>query len=290
MIGLKNIPLVQERLARISFLITKKEANLNLPDKVYDYAEVDMTTKQSKIYKRIATKLVHEIENESKRMSTDHILTKLLRLAQITSGHLTWDKQVNPLTLEESGGVTEQISELNPKVEYVVSELLDPEWDPNSKVLAWACFVEDLRVLSAKLTELGINHVGYHKVINNKYKVRDAEAAEDKINLDPECRVLLANPASAGTGLNFIGYDKDNPDSSTMYVDREIFISCNWSHLVRSQGEDRAHRRDTRAPSVRITDLIVPDTIDEEIRERLKYKKQMAMEIQDVKEILRKLI
>ncbi|MEK0337675.1 MAG: SNF2-related protein, partial [Nitrosopumilus sp.] len=42
LIGLKNIPLVQERLSRISFLITRKEAKLKLPSKVYDYAEVSM--------------------------------------------------------------------------------------------------------------------------------------------------------------------------------------------------------------------------------------------------------
>jgi len=292
LIGLKNIPLIQERLARTSFLITKKEANLRLPEKLYDYAEVDMTSEQAKVYSKIASQLVHEIENDldSKRMSTDHILTKLLRLAQITSGHLTWDKVVNPNSLEITGGNVEQISEVNPKVNYIIDEIQSADRDPNGKMIIWVCFIEDLRILSQRLAELNINHVGYHKVIKEKYKVRGPEIAEEVINLDDSCRVFLGNPASAGTGLNFLGYDKDNPKSSTMYVDREIFMSCNWSQIIRGQGEDRAHRRDTRAPSVRITDLIVPDTIDEEIRERLKSKKQMAIEIQDIKQFLRKLL
>ncbi len=290
LIGLKNVPLIQERLARISFLLTSEEANIQLPDKVYDYAEVDMTTKQAKIYKRIATQLVHEIEGGLDRMTADHILTKLLRLAQITSGHLTWDKQVDMNTLKTSGGHTEQIDDVNPKVNYVIDEILDPDRDPNGKMLIWACFIEDLRILSQRLTGAGINHVGYHKKISDKHRVKDAEAAEHVLNFDSSCKVFLANPASAGEGLNLIGYDRDHPENSTTYVDREIFVSCNWSYIIRSQGEKRGHRRDARSPSVRITDLVVPNTIDEEIRERLRYKKDMAMEIQDIKQILRKLI
>jgi SNF2 family DNA or RNA helicase len=293
LIGLKNVPLIQERLARIAFLMTKEEANLNLPDKQYDYAEVDMTARQAKIYKNVATRLVHEIEAEleqstNKRITAQHILTKLLRLAQITSGHVAWDKDYNLETLEIIGGGVEQIDRINPKVQYVLDEINDPNRDPNGKIIVWACFIEDLRIISQRLAEEGINHVGYHKVTHSDYRVKDSVEAENKINFDDSCRVLLANPQSGGIGQNYLGYDKDNPDASTMYVDREIFFSCNWSHLQRSQAEDRAHRRDARAPGIRITDLIVPGTIDEEIRERLKYKKQMAMEIQDVKAILRK--
>ena len=296
LIGLKNVPLVQERLARITFLMTKKEANLDLPDKLYDIAEVDMTTRQYKIYKDIATRLIYEIEEElkqagtNKRITTQHILTKLLRLAQITSGHVAWDKDVDIDTLQVTGGGVEQIDKENPKVKYIIEQIQDPDRDPNGKMIIWACFVEDLRIVSHRLAELGINHVGYHRVTNEKYRVKDSVEAEYKLNFDDDCRILLANPQSAGIGQNFLGYDKDNPDASTMYVDREIFMSCNWSALQRSQAEDRAHRRDARAPGIRITDLIVSGTIDEEIRDRLKYKKQMALEIQDIREILKKVV
>lgn len=292
LIGIKNVPLIQERLARISYLLTSEEAGLKLPEKVYDFAEVDMTKEQVLVYKRIAAALVHEIENDlgSTRLTTDHILTKLLRLAQITSGHVTWDKVIDPISLKSSGGHTDQISSVNPKVNYVVDEIMSPERDPKGKMILWCCFVEDIRVLSAKLAELGINHVGYHRVVNDKYRVKGAAEAEEKFNLDDDCRVFLGNPASAGTGLNLLGYDRTNPDGSVLYLDREIFVSCNWSFIVRDQGEKRGHRRGSRSPSVRITDLIVSDTIDEEIRDRLRSKKKMVLEVQDIREILRKLL
>lgn len=294
LIGLRNMPLLQERLSRICFLMTKKEANINLPDVLYDFAEVDMTTKQAKIYKDVASKLVYEIENDlsndSKRITAEHILTKLLRLAQITAGYVTWDKIVDLETFTTTGGNVEQISEINPKVEYIISEVTDPNRDPNGKMMLWSCFIEDLRILSAKLSELNINHVGYHRCINEKYRVKDAPTAEHVINFDDSCKVFIGNPASSGIGQNFLGYDKDHPNNSKMYVDRQIFMTCNWSSLHRIQAEARAARRDARAPSIRITDLVIPGTIDMEIRDRLQNKKQMAMEIQDLRDILKRLL
>lgn len=293
LVGIQNIPLIQERLARVAFMLTKDEANIQMPDKVYDFAEVDMSTRQGKIYKNLAVKLIHEIEESlgnDKRITADHVLTKLLRLAQITSGFVSWDGEVDPNTLEKTGGYIEQIDKTNTKVEYIVSEINCPERDPNGKMIIWAHFVEDLRVLSERLAELGIKHVGYHKVIAGEYRTKDAREAEVVFNSDPACRILLANPASGGTGQNFLGYDRENPDDSTMYVDREIYFSCNWSSVHRSQSEDRAVRRDARAPAVRITDLIVPDTIDEEIRERVRDKLATAMKIQDIKVLLEKLL
>jgi hypothetical protein len=57
----------------------------------------------------------------------------------------------------------------------------------------------------------------------------------------------------------------------------------------RAQSEDRAVRRGTRV-KVRITDLCVPETVDEEIRARVVDKKRMALETQDLRDILHKVL
>ncbi len=91
-LGMKNVPLLQERLARMAFLITKKEALPDLPEKVYDVVEVEMTEEQREIYNATARSLAITIENEQgldKEMSVNSVLTRLLRLAQITSGFVT---------------------------------------------------------------------------------------------------------------------------------------------------------------------------------------------------------
>jgi len=296
LIGFQNVPLIQERLARLAFLIKKSEANLNLPDKVYDLYEISMGAKQAEIYKKVATKLVVEIdaelaeaEAEGRHITVDHILTKLLRLAQICSGFIKVDNEVDFENdeVQIQQGKIYQISEHNLKIEALI-ELIkeDLENDPNSKIIVWATFIEDLRIISLKLAEASINHIGYHSVIQSDYRVKGAAEAEVIINKNKECKVLVANPASAGVGLNFLGYDVDKPEEYSTYVNHEIYFSCNWSSVNRIQSEDRAHRRGTRT-NVRITDLIIPRTIDEEIRSRVNDKRKMAITIQDIRNILR---
>lgn len=291
--GFKNIPLIQERLARLAFLILKKDAGLNLPDKVYDLYEVKMTFAQAQMYKQMATRLVIEIDEmmataaaEGKNVTVDHILTKLIRLAQICSGFIKTDDIVDVEAETRERGEILQIDEHNPKIEATI-KLLREDWDndSNSKAIIWATFIEDIRAISQRLAEEGIKHTGYHKAIHPDYRVKDAAAAEDVINRDEECKVLVANPASAGVGQNFIGYDANRPDEYETYVNHEIYFSCNWSAVDRVQSEDRAHRRGTRT-NVRITDLIIPMTIDQEIRMRVNDKRMAAMTIQDVKQIL----
>lgn len=291
--GFKNIPLIQERLARLAFLILKKDAQLNLPDKVYDLYEVKMDLVQADMYKKMATKLIIEIDDmmaiaeaEGKHVTVDHILTKLIRLAQICSGFIKTDDAIDLEMETTTRGEIFQISEHNPKIEAVI-KMLREDWqnDPNSKIIIWATFIEDIRAISQRLAAEGINHTGYHRAVHPDYRAKDAATSEDVINRNKDCKVLVANPASAGLGQNFLGYDVEHPDEYETYVNHEIYYSCNWSAVDRVQSEDRAHRRGTRT-NVRITDLITPNTIDQEIRMRVNDKRLMAMTIQDVRQIL----
>ena len=232
-----------------------------------------------------------QLADKNSNLTVNHILTKLIRLAQICSGHVKLDDAINLETETVTRGDVVQISSRNPKVDAVI-EMIKEDWenDKNSKCIVWACFVEDISVIAKRLIAEGMNFVGYHKAIPSKYRVRNAQEAEDKMNLEgmnPDncCRILLANPASAGIGQNFLGYDVDHPERSNMYVNHHIYFSCNWSAVDRIQSEDRSHRRGTRT-NLRITDLVVPYTIDDEIRSRVTAKRDMAMGIQDIRDIL----
>lgn len=291
--GFKNLPLVQERLARLSFLIRKEDTGLQLPEKVYDVYEVTMTTPQADVYKRIAKKLVAEIDDMletadamGKSITVECILTKMIRLAQITSGFIKTDDEEDLENEQVTLGQIYQIGKKNPKIDALV-DMIREDWeqDKNSKCIIWATFIEDLRAISERFAAENINHVGYHKAIQPQYRVKDSAAAEDKINLDDSCRIVVANPSSAGVGLNFLGYDKNNPDDSLMYVNHNVYFSCNWSAVDRIQSEDRSHRRGTRT-NVRYTDLVCPLTLDAEIRDRVTSKRDMAMSIQDIRDIL----
>lgn len=285
LVGIRNLPLLQERLARIACIMTKDEAGMVLPAKTYDIYECQMQTLQADLYRQLCSQLAVELETMSKdgeselnQLTVNHVLTKLLRLAQITSGHIRWDADPDTGT----PGKVQQIVPKNPKVEAVVELLQDETRDPLGKTIVWAVFREDIRVLVERLRELKIEHVYYDGSLSDK----ERQQAVDRFNNDPACRVFIGNPAVAGAGLNLLGYNPERPEECAMYTDHEIFFSQNWSATQRSQAEDRAHRRGTRN-SVRITDLVVPGTIDEEIRTRVTNKIHTALAVQDVREILK---
>lgn len=293
LLGLENLPLLQEKLARFAYAVTKKEAELNLPDKIYDYYEVDMTKKQTEFYNKICSDLVVEIEDEEagsvegKRMTADHILTRLLRLAQITSGFVTWQEVVDPLTGDViSPKSVEQIDSIyeNPKINAVVEMMRDkPE---NEKTLIWSTSVEDIRAIHERLQAEGFRGETFYGATSSDDRV----ANEDAFNQDPRFKYLVLNPMTGGVGLNLLGYDVDNPDDGyDTYCGHEIFFCCNWSSLLRGQSEDRAHRRGTRR-TVRITDLVITGTIDIDIRTRVAERQEMASLIQDVSAILQSVL
>jgi len=254
---------------------------------MYDVIEVEMTPEQTEYYAKLQKQLALEIKADleaaeaagrPKQLTVNNILTKLLRLAQITSGFITWDPHY-----DDDGNIVEdrQVDRLdpNPKIEELVEQLKYK--GPNDKTIVWACWVQDIRSIAARLTLEGIKCVTYYGSTPDK----EREAIERSFNEDPTVKVLIGNPAAGGTGLNLLGYDYWNEQPLTTNANHVIYYSQNWSMTARSQSEDRAHRRGTRRP-VRYTDLTVPGTIDEEIRVRVLQKKKVALAIQDVRDIL----
>jgi len=296
MVDVQNLPFLRDRLARMSFIVTKAEALPDLPKKTYDFVDVEMTTEQRQFYQMMKNKLLIEIEDDmadqTKTVNANNILVKLLRLAQITSGFVSFDPIVDLDTGEMVVPKTIQRITPNPKVEALVQQIKGFEDDDDlieplgedEKMIVWACFMEDIATISERLSQESIGHV----VFTGNTGDDDRRAAEWSFNNDPQCRVFLGNPAAGGTGLNLIGHPPGD-ESIPTDVTRVIFFSQGWSSVLRSQAEDRAHRRGTRRP-VRCTDLIIMGTIDQEVRERVIDKRRMANDIGDLRSILGKLL
>ncbi len=286
--GMKNIPLIKERMSRLTFMISKREAGLKLPPKLYDTYEVSMTPKQAKIYSETAKALIVEIDaleqsGMKAEMTVEHILTKLLRLAQVTSGFFKPDQQIDPDGKVLSEGKPIQIDKKNPKIEGLLEIFRD--LDPDEKMIVWACFREDIRAISEAMKAEGIDHVTFFGSTSEKNR----RIAEDRFNEDPSCRIFLGNAESAGEGLNLLGYDPHAEDKVETDCTQMVFFSQNWKPLVRLQGEDRAHRRGTRRP-LKITDLCITGTIDEEIRVRVLSKHKMSLELSDIREMAARIL
>lgn len=262
--GAQNVPLLQERLSRYSFRVMKAQVLRDLPPKVYDVIDVDMTPEQRKLYETVANSIRVEIEgmDMDNAVTVNHVLTRLLRLAQITSGFV-------PLDEEEAVHIVNP----NPKLEALVEML--KEKPPTSKTIVWACWVTDIRVIAERLAAEGIEAVEYYGAVS----ADDRDEAVRRFN-SGTARVFVGNPDCGGVGINLLGQSDGDTN-----CDHMIYFSQRWSAAVRSQSEDRAHRRGTRT-SIRITDLSVPRSIDEEIRKRVLKKRIEAHRVQDVREVL----
>lgn len=289
-IGYVNVPFLQERLARIAFMITKKEALPDLPDKVYDICTVEMTPTQRERYIQLQDQLALEIEGggeDGKQMLAQHILTKLLRLAQITSGFYSWDPKLDP----ESGDVIDarviEYANPNPRLEQFIEDVR--ALGDDEKAIVWACFKPNIRQISERLTLEGIPHGCYTGDTSDA----DRAALENAFNRTHarDMKVFVGNAAAGGTGLNLRGYDPDATGDADHGCDCTFvgYYSQGWSMVHRNQSEDRAHRRGTRR-NVRYRDYVCAGTIDEEIRVRVMNKTLTALTLQDVREIMRRVL
>ena len=292
LVELQNIPILKDRLSRYTFMISKAEAMPYLPDKQYDTAEVELSPEQHDAYVQLRDELIVELEEMAERAEREggaakalvvqNMLVQMLRLAQITSGFLVIPEEQDP----ETGEPLSQREEIhfvpNPKIEWLLNEVSDKPM--TSKTIIWACFQNDIEKIHRHLTQAGHKAVAYYGKTSDNAK----EEAIRLFNEDDSVRFFVGNPGAGGAGLNLLGYPPGFPERSECNADHAIYFSQNWKSLDRAQSEDRNHRRGTRVP-IRITDLNVPGTIDEEIRVRVAEKRINAMEVTNIREILHNL-
>ena len=306
--GFKNIPMLQERISRNCFLITKKEAMPDLPDKVFDILECSMTHDQTTVYKQVASELYAEMKDtlsgEVNTLTINNVLVKLLRLAQITSGYVVWDAEVDDegnLLKDQSIDTFDSTPSSSNKMDVLMEELKSKH--PWEKTQIWCCFTHNIKKIAAACREEGIDCVTYYGATSDA----DRQIAEDRFNNDPKCTVFIGHPRAGGTGLNLLGYNRDDTESTTVEskeyddngvlqlvrkdcnCDHVVYYSYNWSYVERAQSQDRAHRRGTRVP-VRVSVLLVPGTVDTEINSRVELKKSVSVSLTDFREMLERIV
>ena len=284
LVGAQNVTFLQERLARKSFYITKKEALPDLPEKLFDIVEIEMTEQQTEFYNKLARELALEIERELARddiersMIIQNILVQLLRLSQITSGFITWPEIVN----EETGDIiqdsfTEWFTD-NPKADAVMADI--KALGPNEKAIIWCCHKADIATLSEYCDIAGIKYVTFHGDMTEAQR----EEAKHAYNYDREVKALFGTAASGGAGLNLVGYPPGHPEGYDTNTTLIGYMSKNWSQIQFSQSSDRGHRRGTRV-NVTIRRYLVPNSIDTVIDQRVLDKQQAGLELSDLRAI-----
>lgn len=173
-----------------------------------------------------------------------------------------------PFEIREDERVAELLEryrdyELPWKYEQVKRIVVD-EASLGRKVLVWSTFVRNLKGLASYLTDYGpaVVHGGIPSEDGAPVGVITREAEIQRFRNDPDCHVLLANPAACGEGVSLHLWCHH-----AVYLDRTF----NAGHYLQSQ--DRIHRLGLPDDVVtEFTLLLSEETIDEAVDGRLREK------------------
>jgi len=236
---------LEDILKAFSYRVQKVDC-LDLPKKIYMNRVVELTKDQKEAYATMKSAALALLKG---KMSTaPHVLTQLMRLHQITCGHLKSD----------DGKIT------NFKHNRI-EELIDVIDEMEGKVIIWANYVHDIKEITAALEdEYGEGCVvQYYGEVSSE----DRQTAIKEFQ-DPNSNVkyFIGNTQTGGYGITLTA------------ASNVIYYSNSYDLEKRLQSEDRAHRIGQHKP-VTYVDLIAEKTVDEKIIKALRKKINIASTI-----------
>ncbi len=229
-----------QKLHSIAFRVRKEDC-LDLPEIREEVRKVRLEPKAEKLYDSVLQESYAELEKGE--VSTPNVLTRLLRLSQITGGFVT----------DDDGNVS---AVSTAKLE-ALSDLIDEAMEENQKLVIMARFVAELDAIEEMLAK---KHIGY-SVIRGGIKDRDSQIK--RFQNDADCMVFLGQISAAGLGLTLTA-------ASTM-----IFYSLNYSMSDFEQAKARIHRV-SQKNDCRYIYLSCVGTVDTKVLKALRDKVDLA--------------
>jgi len=240
-VGYKNLDDLTKKAHAIAYRITKAEA-LDLPEQVDVTHELILDDRAASIYKRVERESVVELEQGE--VTATNVLTKLLRLSQLTGGYLKSDDG-------------EQVQEVSRAKMDALIHIVDECQEAGKKLVVFARFIPEIDAIEKMLRKANI---GYALI---KGEVKDRQSQVDKFQTDPECKVFVGQLQTTGMGLTLTA------------ADTAVFYSLSYNFADYEQAKARIHRIGQKNHCTYIH-LVAAGTIDEKVMGALKDKKNMA--------------
>ena len=232
-------------LKGFSYRVLKEEC-LDLPPKVYIKREVELSKEQLQAYSTMKTAALATLKG--KMATAPHVLTQMMRLHQITCGHLKNDD-----------GTTTEIKSNR------MTELMNLLDETEGKVIIWGNYIYDIENLVKAIgKEYGEDSVvQYYGATSSDDRAKAIKKFQDP---DSKVRFFIGNPQTAGYGITLTA-------AGTV-----VYFSNGYDLEKRLQSEDRAHRIG-QTKSVTYVDFIAPKTVDEKIVKALRNKINIASQV-----------
>jgi len=249
--GYKNLGQLEQKAHSIAYRITLDEA-MDMPPVMNQYIEFDLNPEAQKIYNQMANDFLVEF-SDKESCAAPIILTKLLRLQQITGGFLPVD---------EIKGATRQID--TSKLE-TLKELME-DFPAKKKIVIFSRFIPEIKAIENLMDQIGRKYVTLTGEIGDP---RKRGQLEDQFQNNPDVTVFIAQIQTGGLSITLTA-------SNTV-----IYYSANFSYTDFDQSRARVRRIGQKSSTVNYIFLVANGTVDQDIIEVLKNKGDMAKEILD---------
>lgn len=235
-----------EKLHSISYRATKAEC-LDLPETTDVIRQIELEPAALRIYRGLIKESYAELANGE--VTATNILTRLLRLSQLTGGFLGNDETA----------AVEQVSAAKLSA---LEDILDGAMAEGKKLVIIARFLPEIRAICKLLEKRGL---GY-SYITGEVKNRDEQVA--RFQKEPEVMAFVGQIATAGLGITLTA-------ASTM-----VFYSLDYSMSNFEQTKARIHRVGQRMPCTYLY-LVARGTVDEKVLAALESKADLARTLVD---------
>ncbi len=238
-------PELMEKIHGIAYRATKDEC-LDLPEKTDISRMVELEPGAARLYRDLVRDSYAELAKS--QVIATNVLTRLLRLSQLTGGFLGGDT-----------GLVEQVSQA--KLD-VLMDIVDSAIAEGRKLVIMCRFVPEIEAVTAQLTKQGI---GFSCIRGG---VLDRDGEVERFQKDRSCMVFVGQIATAGLGITLTA-------ASTM-----VFYSLDYSMSNYEQAKARIHRVGQTNHCTYIH-LLAQGTVDEKILKALHDKADLARTLVD---------
>ncbi len=237
-VGFRNLDELTFKIDQFSYRVLKQDC-LDLPDKIYTVRYVGLTKEQRDMYNSIKQHALVMLD-DGELSTAPAVITQMLRLQQILSGHLKTD---------EGDTVYFDSKRMD-----ALKEILE---EHDGKAIIWSRFRYDIQQITKMLNETfgqgcAASYYGDTSDDERQRAVYDFQNSE-------HLKFFVGNPSTAGYGLTLTE------------ANLVIYYANDFNLETRAQSEDRAHRIGQKN-NVTYVDLISEGTIDERIVKSLQSK------------------
>jgi SNF2 family DNA or RNA helicase len=235
-----------EKLHSIAFRATKAEC-LDLPETTDVVRMVELEKDAAKLYRSLVKDSFATLADGE--VTATNILTRLLRLSQLTGGFLGGDD--HPMPLQVSSAKLDALA-----------DIIDAAQNESKKLVIIARFIAEIAAIKARLDKSGIRYAA----ISGETQDRAEQVA--MFQNDPDVTVFIGQIATAGLGITLTA-------ASTL-----VFYSTDYSMSNHEQTRARIHRVGQKQPCTYIY-LTAKGTVDEKVLQALRDKADLARTLVD---------